>query len=31
MAEKRRIMDMDTHDSNGMKVRNGGKIFFLFQ
>jgi len=35
MAEKRKIVDMDddhnNHNSNGIKIRNGGKMFFLFQ
>jgi hypothetical protein len=35
MAEKRKIVDMDQHynnqNSNGIKIRNGGKMFFLFQ
>jgi hypothetical protein len=35
MAEKRKITDMDVHYNinhlNGIKIRNDGKFFFLFQ
>jgi hypothetical protein len=32
MAEKRRLMDIDTNHLNGIKIENYGKIFLsLFQ